>query len=285
MRVEFLELSGRLIPGGITAPESPNRVVLSNLTCGASESAACDDVALKYVAHGVEVYRYGGKAYAVAAGQFLIVPPKTAGDVEISRSTGEHAKGLCVTLDSTNLHGACLDVPMIFPAQCSDLGKMLASFHSRIANDPRQRTSSARALVERAHHEFEPLLEETSRHLTGIEAARPATRYELLRKLNSARSYLHSIEHRAVSLGELAKEAGISQFHLLRNFRSCFGLPPSAYHRRIRLNAGKRAIERKEMSCSEAAHRFGFADSSSFSHAYRRTFGIAPTECPLSSQS
>jgi transcriptional regulator GlxA family with amidase domain len=91
-----------------------------------------------------------------------------------------------------------------------------------------------------------------------------------------ARGYLHAVTERPVELAELAKAAGISRFQLLRSFRDAFGAPPGAYHRNLRLRLAKQEIDRKALSCSEAAHRFGFADCSSFSHSYRRAFGEAP---------
>ena len=273
----FLELSGQLRSGSLNVPDLPDLLVLSNLDRGASESRSGRRLSLKYVAEGLEIYRYGGRIFPVAAGQFLAVPPATIGDVEIGRSAGAGARGMCVSLDSNDFDCG-LDSPMLFPSQCSRLGRMLAGTHARMLNEPHRRNSAARSLIEEARHGVQPLLEEMVAQLGGIEAARAPTRYELLRKLNQARSFLHSVDHRAVQLPELARTAGISQFHLLRNFRSCFGHSPSAYHRRIRLEAGKQAIDRGIMSCGEAAHRFGFADASSFSHAYRRVFGVAPTE-------
>jgi len=277
LHFEFVELSGSLSPGQVAVPETPNLLVLSNLHRGESESRSRKEISLKYVGEGVEVYRYGGRTYPVSAGQFLAVPPAMHGDVEISRSTGQRARGMCASLQAADIDCA-LDLPMLFPAHCSRLGKMLSATHARLINEPNQRYSTARLLLERVRAGMQPLFEETFAHLDGIEAARPATRYELLRKLNVARSYLHAVEDRAVPLEELAGHAGISKFHLLRNFRSCFGHSPSAYHRRLRLEAGKKAVDGGTMTVGEAAHRFGFADVSSFSHAYRRVFGAAPTD-------
>lgn len=276
MQFQFVELHGELRSGGIASAGSSGLVVLSDLDRGAAESGARDQVSLKYVSEGTEIYRYGGKTYAVTAGQFLAVPARHAGVVEISRSSGERARGMCLTLDASTIGRGGLEAPMLFPARCSALGRMLSASHARMVGNPHQRGRAALQLMERVHEVFEPLLEETFGQLAGLDKVRASTRYELLRKLNVARSYLHSVDHRAVSLSEVAGEAGISQFHLLRNFRSCFGESPSAYHRRIRLEAAKRTIDRQDMSCGEAAHRYGFADASSFSHAYRRAFGRAP---------
>jgi AraC-like DNA-binding protein len=119
-------------------------------------------------------------------------------------------------------------------------------------------------------------MEETLRMIAGIDAQKPSTRYETMRRLNVARGYLHEVTDRPVELAELAKVSGISRFQLLRNFRDVFGAPPAAYHRNLRLCLAKEQVESRRLTCSQAAHRFGFADCSSFSHAYRRVFGEPP---------
>ncbi len=280
----FFEVSGILGPdasfGASGAPvhRKKGRVVLSNLSRGSGESYAQPCPGLKYVASGVEVYRYGGKAYPVSAGQFLYVPELHPGDVEIGRSDSSSALGLCVYLPETDraAGGNTVDSPMIFPAACSTLGRLLSETTSQMLRSGPRRAQIAETMLEQIAQHIEPLMEETSRIIDGIAALKPSTRYETLRRLNIARAYLHAVTDRSVELAELAKVAGISRFQLLRTFRDAFGAPPAAYHRNLRLKLAKEEIDRKLLSCSEAAHRFGFADCSSFSHAYRRAFGEAP---------
>ena len=111
---------------------------------------------------------------------------------------------------------------------------------------------------------------------SAMEAAKPATRYELVRRASLAQSDLHSVYDRAVSLEELSAAVGASQFQLLRAFQRCFGDSPSSYHRQLRLKLVIEEARRKNISLSVAAERFGFADGSSFSHCYSRTFGHPP---------
>lgn len=280
----FFEVSGILGPeasfGASGAPvhRKKGRVVLSNLSRGSGESYAQPCAGLKYVATGVEVYRYGGKSYPVAAGQFLYVPELHSGDVEIGRSDAPSALGLCVYLPETDrlASGNAVDSPMIFPAACSALGRLLSETTSQMLRSGPRRAQVAESMLQQVSQHIEPLMEETCRIIDGIGALKPSTRYETVRRLNIARAYLHSVTARPVELAELAKVAGISRFQLLRSFRDAFGAPPGAYHRNLRLKLAKDDIDRKLLSCSEAAHRFGFADCSSFSHAYRRAFGEAP---------
>jgi AraC-like DNA-binding protein len=172
---------------------------------------------------------------------------------------------------------------MIFPAACSAVGRVLQSSFQQMMRFKPQRAAIARSLLDKVVTECEPLLEEAVRVLDGIPALKPATRYETLRRLNVARSYLHDVTDRAVELPELARVAGISRFQLLRHFRDAFGAPPAAYHRNLRLRLAKEEIDRRLRSCGDAAQRYGFADCSSFSHAYRRAFGTSPIRSLTSS--
>lgn len=285
MSGQFFEVSGVLGPnmvfgiGGRPVPRDEGRVVLSNLSRGSGEGAPQPGAGLKYVADGVEVYRYGGKTYPVAAGNFLYVPEGKQGDVEIGRSDAAITLGLCVYLPAKgrSADAAELDLPMIFPAACSELGRLLSGTVKKMVRGRDQRPAIATQLLGRIVNDVEPLLEETVQIVDGIDALKAATRYETLRRLNIARGYLHSVTDRQVELAELAKVAGMSRFQLLRSFRDAFGAPPAAYHRTLRLKLAKQEIEGKRLNCSEAAHLFGFADCSSFSHAYRRAFGESPT--------
>ena len=280
----FFEVSGILGPNaafgasGKPIHRRKGRVVLSNLSRGSGESHPQPCEGLKYVASGVEVYRYGGKAYPVSAGNFLYVPEMQPGAVEIGRSDEPSALGLCIYLPETEWTAdlSSVDAPMIFPGSCSPLGRLLGDTVNQLVRSGPKRAQIADTLLQQVSSHTEPLLEQTVRILDGIDALKPATRYETLRRLNIARGYLHAVTDRAVELAELAKVAGISRFQLLRSFRDAFGAPPAAYHRNLRLVLAKEEIDRNLLSCSDAAHRFGFADCSSFSHAYRRVFGKSP---------
>ncbi|MEX5502126.1 AraC family transcriptional regulator, partial [Pseudomonas syringae] len=52
--------------------------------------------------------------------------------------------------------------------------------------------------------------------------------------LRRAREYLHDHNTQEVRLDMLAREVGISKFHLCRQFSAKFGLSPSRYQRQLR---------------------------------------------------
>ena len=272
-------LSGVLSPNSQVSLGPGGGVVLSSLSGGAAESRAQRGLSIKYVASGTEVYRYGGRPYAVGANQFLIVPEGIAGDVEVRRTDGASTWGLCMLLPPSprlvTEHG--LDEPMLFPAACSDLGMMLARSLRKMKTSTQSRAELSKALVDTISGNLESCLEDATRSLDRLHALKSATRYEALRRLNVARAYLHDVPHRTVELAELANVACMSRFHLLRSFRDCFGATPAAYHRRIRLERARMEILLGSLTCAEAAQKYGFADASSLSHAHVRMFGYPPT--------
>ncbi len=273
------ELSGTLATPLRPPPAEGDRVVYSDLRHGSAQSQG-GGLSIKYVARGRVDHRVGRRIFSVEAGQFICVPEGLRSELEIRRGGDQSMIGMCVFLDSQapDPREICaIEEPIVFPARCSTLGGLLEREIVGFRGSSLHRTHRAERLLSLVRADLEPLLEEVSGHLASLSAAKSATRHEGLRRLNMARGYLHDIVDRAVELGELARFAGISRFQLLRDFRACFGAPPATYHRLLRLRLAKAEIDRGRATCGQAAERFGFADSSSFSHAFRRAFGQPPS--------
>ena len=77
-------------------------------------------------------------------------------------------------------------------------------------------------------------------------------------------------------LAEVARRAGATPRVLARRFARTLGETPGAVYLRLRLEAGRRALE-AGASVAEAAQRAGYADASAFARAMRRTLGAAPS--------
>jgi AraC-like DNA-binding protein len=254
------------------------KVVLSDVTHGSHAGTRMHGTGIKYVAHGTEHYTIGGRNYAVHAGQFLCMSQSLEYHGEVKRG-GERALGICMFVPADNVGGQGSDlfeVPLVFSADCSALGRLLRVRHKAMVQPAADRPALAGNLLAAVEAQLEPLMVETLSALDALPGLKKATRYESLRRLNRARGYLHDVTDRAVDLPELATYAGMSRFQLLRYFRDCFGAPPATYHRQLRLRLAREAVERSGLSWADAAHRFGFSDGSSLSHAFRRTFGEAP---------
>jgi AraC family transcriptional regulator len=81
-----------------------------------------------------------------------------------------------------------------------------------------------------------------------------------------------------ITLADLAGVAQLSPFHFARAFKQSFGLPPHRYHMGRRIERAKTLLENPARSVTEIAAATGFAETSSFTVAFRRSVGMTPTD-------
>jgi AraC-like DNA-binding protein len=274
---EYDELIGDLAPDDVPPPPH-SRVVFSNLRRGSAVSVPAAGLWIKYVARGAVSHDFGRRTHVVRGGEFLVSPEWVGSEVEVRRGEEGSTVGLCLFLARPHVRERnSAEEPLIFPARCSRLGQALEAEAVRIMRSGLDRRQGAGGLLQLVSSELEGLLDEAAGQLDALPALKRSTRHELLRKLHAARGYLHAVTDRAVPLEELAREAGMSRFELLRQFKLCFGDPPGAYHRQLRLTLAADAMRGGGLSSTEAADRYGFAGPSSLSHAHRRAFGRPPS--------
>lgn len=77
---------------------------------------------------------------------------------------------------------------------------------------------------------------------------------------------------------ELAARLGCSSFHLCRSFRRHTGQSMHAYREQVRLRQALEHLEQSPSDLTELALTLGYHSHSHFSYAFRRAFGIAPSE-------
>ena len=93
--------------------------------------------------------------------------------------------------------------------------------------------------------------------------------------IRRARERLDADPAASVSLGDLARECGLSRFQVLRALRRAFGLPPHAYLLQRRLALARRLL-RSPVSLAEVAVAAGFPDQSHLTRCFTRQFGVPP---------
>ncbi|MBL8837847.1 MAG: AraC family transcriptional regulator [Alphaproteobacteria bacterium] len=76
-------------------------------------------------------------------------------------------------------------------------------------------------------------------------------------------------------LSAIAREAGLSRFHLARAFRRRFGMSPSEFRRLRRLDRARGLLARGAAPC-EAAADAGFADQAHLTRLFKRAYGVTP---------
>ena len=255
--------------------DAEGRVVLSELKHGDSP-VICDMRCLNFVLDGIEQYEINGRTVTVKAGEFIFVEAGTVAQVKMPLR--QVTRGLCVYLpDDAAQHGPS-PLGDVFQLATADgrLSRQLRDLAVLLAREPTLGPNAAAHIVRNAVTELESLTAQLAPKLMRIEAARPATRRHVLQKMERARRYLHDHPDRPVALPELAQVTAMSPFHLARSFQAVFGLPPADYHRRYRLELAALEIKQRDAPLAEVAQRYGFAEASSLSRAYRRIYGVSP---------
>lgn len=79
-----------------------------------------------------------------------------------------------------------------------------------------------------------------------------------------------------VTLGNLAREAGLSAYHFLRTFVGVTGVTPHQYVLRTRLREAAMRLNDSKTKILDLALDCGFGDVSNFNHAFRKEFGVSP---------
>lgn len=80
------------------------------------------------------------------------------------------------------------------------------------------------------------------------------------------------------TLADLARHAGVSARSLQQGFRDHVGMSPTEYLRKTRLERVHGDLLHGAETVSEVALRWGFTHLGRFAEAYRRQFGVAPSQ-------
>lgn len=251
-------------------------VVLSNIYEGSEFSPAAQAVSLRYVARGFENYRIAGRGYRLKAGQVMIAPHWHGAEADAHGSDRDGTIGLCTLVHGSADELAWARTPLIMAADCAPVGKILQGSAKAFWSAQRDKTEMAKRLIGALRSELPNIAERVLGQAAAIDRAKPATRFEMVRRAHLAQAYLHSTTSRPIDLDELSAAVGVSPFRLLTAFQQCFGETPATYHRKLRLRAAVEQAGLRGVSIGAICDEYGFACVSSFSHAYKRAFGHAP---------
>jgi AraC family transcriptional regulator len=80
------------------------------------------------------------------------------------------------------------------------------------------------------------------------------------------------------SLGRLAEQAGMSEFHFNRLFKRATGVPPSQYQIRLRMDTARRLLRETKARVITIANEVGYSNPSHFAQLFRKETGLSPTD-------
>ncbi|HEY0411726.1 MAG TPA: AraC family transcriptional regulator [Allosphingosinicella sp.] len=261
---------------GTRLPLRRGTVVLSRLEGGRSAIRALAP-SVKYVLQGEEIYRIEGRTRCLRAGEFLLVEAGT--DFEVRTPKPDETVGLCVYLGVPGTPAADrLDLGRALAGSPVDpLASVLNRYARLLADRPEAGQGLARRIVREVTIGTEDYLAAFSNRLERLRSLKASTRIETLHRVERARAFIHAHAGEPVTLEAVAAAAALSRFHLTRSFAEVHGLPPLAYHRRLRLDEAARLLRAEAGSATDVAGQLGYGSLSAFTRAFRHAFGVPPS--------
>ncbi|MEM6611878.1 MAG: AraC family transcriptional regulator [Cyanobacteria bacterium P01_C01_bin.72] len=116
-----------------------------------------------------------------------------------------------------------------------------------------------------------------------IEFKPHAVRATLKRKsidcIYQAKNILETQLEYPPSIFELAQQVGVSERTLRRGFRELFSTTIVGYLTSLRMEKAEELLREGKLSISEIANQVGYSHLGNFSTAFKRQFGITPSQC------
>lgn len=228
-----------------------------------------DTFAIAVIEAGVERFRCGAASYEAPAGTVVVVPPGQVHDGQRGCDAGWSYR---VLYPPPELLGALI-------AELRD-GDARVPVFDRVVFEDAALFASLRRLHAALIACSDPLL----RSAAWREAMTPLLRHAGVREpatggedaaVGKVKEMLRADTCAELTLDHLAREVGLSPWHLNRVFSRRVGLPPHAWRNQWRLAQAK-ALLRQGIPPAEVAVQLGFADQSHLHRHFKRAFGVTP---------
>jgi len=266
-------------------------------------SNAFRSFSLKYVIDRCIHYKTGNREHTVNAGNFLLACRQP--DVKAYFDSKTTVKSICIDICSAtvadsftvmsakgdwnfdNYLSGYFQQPVFFET-VSPVNSALP-FHDKLTGLVQSINKGEAAnhinkewfldLVEKVvYHEYGNYLA-----LNGIQSVKWETRKEILHRLRIAKGYMDDSFLSIEDINEVAVHCNLSEFHFFRSFRQAYGITPYQYILNKRIALADELIREGVMNITAISSHCNFPDLFTFSKAYKRRFGIAPSQVRLHS--
>lgn len=113
--------------------------------------------------------------------------------------------------------------------------------------------------------------------MDNLSAIKSSTRKETLRRLLNGKYFMDENFLTNPGIAEVAREANLSEYYFLRNFKNAFAISPHQYVLDKKLRHAQ-SLLKKSIPAQEVAMECCFPDIASFSKAFRKKFGYPPSK-------
>ena len=254
--------------------------------------------AIRFVTEGVEHYTLNGQQHNVEAGKYLLSSGTNEGHIEID--SREVVSGLCVglapeliaevlaTMRQPDTAYSDLALGQFFNSSLfldnqyngaqTQLGQLLThinksvnknNWHEDDLNMDFFYTLSERLIIDQI-----PIFKQ----LQNIPSVKSATKKDLYKRVVCGKEFIDACFTTPLSVENVAQAACLSEYHFFRLFKAVFGLSPHQYILQKRLNYAQNLLIQDQKAVSLAADASGFSDIFTFSKAFKKHFGYAPSQ-------
>lgn len=291
-------LTEQNLAAALLAPREPGNTVDYSKLRQFEHALKCTRFSIKYVLQGTESYQINGQKFPVSQGEYLLLNPTCEGNGLIDN--GSTVTGICINILPeivaeivTTLHNPAAPVATYdlqqflrtsdffenqFRTSTTHLGRMLEQLGGAVVRE-------ARTGIEFNPEFFYALTENMildsqhiCRQIQSIPAIKIATQKDLLRKVLAGKNFMDDCFTTNLHIPDIAKEAGLSEYHFFRLFKTAFQTTPYRYLLEKRLVHAHRLLLSGNCTVSEMALATGFADIFSFSKAFKKRFDYPPSK-------
>jgi AraC-like DNA-binding protein len=251
---------------------------------------------LKYVVDRCIYYKVGNKEYEVNGGNFLLACRQPY--VKAYFESKEIVKSICIDICSATVAEA---FTIMSAKEDYEFDNYLAKyfrypefFESICPAGSSQFKKKLNSLVEMIHQRdteainkewFLDLTEKIIYHsygnylaLNGIQSVKLETRKELLRRVCIGKQFMDDNFLMINDISEVAVASNLSEFHFFRSFKQAFGITTYQYILNKKLELARRMLHDKNTSITTIASICSFPDLFTFSKAFKRRFGVSPSQ-------
>ena len=98
-------------------------------------------------------------------------------------------------------------------------------------------------------------------------------------RLVHAREFMEKHMSAPPTLSELSREIGLNEYKLKRGFKALYGCTVFNYLSGFRLEKAQYELQHSEKTIAEISTELGYSSSQHFSNAYKKKFGVSPSQC------
>jgi AraC family transcriptional regulator len=249
---------------------------------------------IRHVVSGNEQYTINGRSYKVGAGTYLLANRTAEGSVFVESKTA--VRGICIDIaheliseavafqirpDTAQLDSN-LDVffgtdqylDHQYSAKSTQVGGILERVNSYLTSsnlgDYAINQEFYYALAEAVVIDHLPIYQQ----LQQLRVVKSQTRNALYRRVEKGKEFLDQAFLQPLTVGQIAREAYLSEYHFYRLFKQVYGMSPHQYIVHKRLAFAHVCLLQGADTVSDLAIASGFADVQSFCKAFKRKYGV-----------